>query len=137
MLNIENIKFCEGNSTKGKGCISVVYTKKNGNRVSFSKALIESIGTPSTVEIGFIENDSENYVVVGEELGSNQKYTLKKHYETSSVANIVYSKEVADKVVEIFNPNFNNVTTQTFGTFEVQDINGKKQQLLVSKSVVR
>lgn len=66
-----------------------------------------------------------------------REYTLKKHYETSSVANIVYSKEVADKVVEIFNLNFNNVTSQTFGTFEVQDINGKKQQLLVSKSVVR
>lgn len=135
MYKLENIHFCDATACKGKsrkGCISVVSSKNNNSRVSFAKSLLEEIGTPSTVEIGFntSEDDTEKVIVVGENLGSNKKYTLKKHCPDSPVANIVYSKVIVDKIVEFFDLDFTDVTSQTFGMFEVQDINGKKTAII-------
>lgn len=135
MYKLENIKFCDATACKGKsrkGCISVVSGKHNGNKVSFAKLFIEKIGKRSTVEISFntSEDDTEKVIVVGENLGSNSKYTLKKHCEDSSVANIVYSKVIVDKIVEFFDLDFTNVTSQTFGTYKVQDFNNNKVAII-------
>ncbi|KAA9005909.1 hypothetical protein F4V43_07510 [Paenibacillus spiritus] len=94
--------------------LTIVNTKKNGKRIVLAPEIVETIGSPSEVEI-FL-NDSG--LVITEALFSGDNtFQLR----TSANRYVIYAAELVQEVTEIFNLDFYNTTSLSFRT--VQYIN--------------
>lgn len=97
------------------GVMSVV-NSKNGKRVSIAKDVIESIGQPASIQVGFIDTR----IVVGEYLGeAYTSYTLKKQ----GAKHIIYNKDLVEQVTNHYQLDFTNRTSVTFpkATYQRRD----------------
>jgi len=82
--------------------LSVVSAGKNGNRVTFSPLLLELIGSPEAVEIGFNQDGIAVY--------SGNKFKLRE----SGNRGVIYSSPLVKEITQRFGLNFTGKTSISF-----------------------
>lgn len=92
---------------KERGLISIVSTKKNGNRVIISKEIVEKLGLHDRVRVGY----SENALVLSRDGNLIRKeFPLRK----DRGKRIIYSKELVREIEFYLSLSFDDCTTITF-----------------------
>lgn len=100
------------------GLLSLVKSKKNGNRASFAQLVLRALGYPKKVQIGF----SDGRLFIGSYLGKEYTfYTLKEQ----GAKYVIYSKQLVEQIAEHCNLDFSNRTSITFTKVTYQKLNGQ------------
>lgn len=94
-------------SRSGNGVSTVVNSKKNGKRITFSKELMEGLGNPDSIELGCTNEG----ILVGRKLPENgEKFKLRK----SGKKSVIYSAALVEEITEVFELDFSNRVSITF-----------------------
>ncbi|NMM65239.1 amidophosphoribosyltransferase [Clostridium sp. P21] len=92
------------------GVISIIKAK-TGNRIIFSKELLEELNNLEKVQVAFTEDS----IIIGEKLPNNQSsFNIKR----SGSKGIIYSTELVNEVSELFELDFSDKTSITFNEVE-------------------
>lgn len=92
------------------GVVSVVNTK-SGKRITLSKKLIVKLNNPKSIQIAFTEDS----IIIAEELPDNKSLF---NIKINNGKGIIYSAQLVMEITELFNLEFNNKTSITFGEVE-------------------
>lgn len=89
------------------GVCTVVNSKKNGKRVTFSKDVMERLGNPESIELSFTEDG----VAIAEKIPENGvSFGIRK----SGHKGVIYSAGLVEEITEVFNLNFEDRVSITF-----------------------
>lgn len=99
-----------------QGVVSITYTEKFGNRLKLAKKLLQTLGHPAAVNIGYIDE----YLVIRQKVQDlPSSFELKK-------GGMIYSTDLLQKIVEFFELDFSNRTCMTFTDVHYVESNGQK-----------
>ncbi|MBP1157680.1 MULTISPECIES: hypothetical protein [unclassified Paenibacillus] len=97
---------------------SIVYTKKNGKRVTIAPDVIGAIGSPDSVQFAYTNSG----VVIGNDLGLDDKRFLLR---TSGKKSVIYSGGLAQEIVETFGLDFKGRSTISYDNVKITNLEGK------------
>lgn len=100
------------------GVLSVV-NSKSGKRVSIAKEVIEQIGQPTSIQIGFVDTR----MVIGKYLG--EAYTSYE-MKVQGTKRIIYNKDLVEQITNHYNLDFTSRTSVTFSTATYQRMAGER-----------
>ncbi|WP_163151598.1 hypothetical protein [Anoxybacillus sp. MB8] len=112
--------------TSESGVFSIVYSKKNGKRVAISEHVIQELGNPETVQVGF----SPESIAISEYLGED---SVSHKLKTAGGKKVIYSSELVQCLIDYYNLNFDPRTSITFSNVSYKTKNGKKVALISMK----
>ncbi|MDC0765259.1 hypothetical protein POF51_31575 [Brevibacillus sp. AG] len=112
--------------TVGQSGVMSVVNSKNGVRVALSKELIERLGHPKTIQIGF----SDHLIAISENLGDRYtSYTMQK----SGPKSIIYRSKLVKQITEKYRLDFSNRTSVTFTEVSYKSLGDKIVALISVK----
>lgn len=90
-----------------EGAITIINSKDNGKRITFSKCSMEYIGNPESIEVGFTEDG----IVFGDRLPENgERFKIRR---TNNKA-VIYSAQLVKEITELFELDYSNKVSITF-----------------------
>lgn len=93
--------------TTGAGVMSIIKSKKNGNRITLAREVNEEIGGPESVQVSFTPHE----IAIAEELPNNDNYfTIKKQNSKG----VIYSASLVKEISERFGLDFSDKVSITF-----------------------
>ena len=108
----------------GSGIITIVNSKKNGKRITFSKELMEELEEPKAVQISFHDHE----IAVGEDLPNNDHYFHPKKY---GVKGVVYSADLVQEITNRFGLDFSDRVSITL--VDVQYVTNNQKKVAIIK----
>lgn len=116
--NMQEIGACGKRGAPGKGAMSVV-NHENGKRIRLSKDILEPLNSPEKVRVLIDKNNRQIHFF------SNDKDGMKAHVlKGSPTKNTIYSVDLVNEVTELYNLDFSERSSTTFGKTEVLEIDG-------------
>lgn len=105
--------------TNQKGGFSVIYAE-TGKRVTLSKTMLNLLSSDlDSIQIGY----TDTALIIGEYLGKEYtNYTLK----TLGKSLAIYNSELVKEIKDIYNLDFTNKSSLTFGVKKLEDLEDKK-----------
>lgn len=104
------------------GVLSVV-NSKNGKRVSIAKEVMEQIGQPTSIQIGFVDTR----MVIGEYLG--EAYTSYE-VKVQGTKRIIYNKDLVEQITNHYKLDFSSRTSVTFSTATYKRMAGERVAII-------
>lgn len=103
--SFQNIPNTRGGN--GVPSVGIVYTPRNGKRLSISNALFDLLGQPKQLAIAF----TDTQLALGSELPMNaQKYP----FSPDKYTHIIYRSAVVHQIIKQFGLDFSDVTSKSY-----------------------
>ena len=122
MKNLEGLRAPKSTQnlkrTDGQGQITIVNSRKNGNRIELLKPLTDLMEIEDEVKIGFIENALILFPVNAEV--SLPIFSLKK----VGTKKVIYSASLVQEIAEVLQLNFSTRVSYTISNAEIDEAFG-------------
>lgn len=92
----------------GRAGVMSIVNAITGSRFTFSNVFLEKIGNPEEIEISY--NEIEKTIIVGQSLGNENSYKLRR----SDNKRIIYCKALVEEISKALELDFSSRTSITF-----------------------
>lgn len=112
-------------TTVSKGLVSIIYAK-TGKRITFDPTLIEDLGLEETLQVGY----NNRQLLLGSNLSPNYK---NRKFRKQGAKYVLYDAALIQELIQNFNLDYSEVTSQTFDDVTYKQHQGTKVALITIK----